>query len=335
MSKIMTKKISSNKAIVLFLLLLCVLIFSVIVSIGIGSVKIPIETVVKTILNKNPDELTTSIVLNMRMPRALLAVMIGMALGTAGALLQAVMKNPLADPGIIGVSTGASCAAIFVMLLFPTLMNYVPAFAFGGGVVAVVLVYVLSWKNGISPVHIVLSGVAVNAVFGAIVSILSILNSDRIQGVLVWMNGSLASKGWTTISQLSPYLLIGLILSLFCISGCNILQLGDEAAASLGSKVTKTRVLVSLCGAFLAGITVSFVGVIGFVGLVVPHITRMLVGSDYRKMLPCTMLMGGTVLLIADTLSRTLFAPIELPVGSIMAIAGGPFFLYLLRKSKR
>lgn len=335
MSKIMTKKISNNKAIVLFLLLLCLLVFSIIVSIGIGSVKIPIETVVKTILNKNPDELTTSIVLNMRMPRALLAVMIGMALGTAGALLQAVMKNPLADHGIIGVSTGASCAAIFVMLLFPTLMMYVPAFAFGGGVIAVILVYALSWKNGISPVHIVLSGVAVNAVFGAIVSILSILNSDKIQGVLVWMNGSLASKGWTTIFQLSPYLFIGLILSLFCISGCNILQLGDEAAASLGSKVTRTRVLVSLCGAFLAGITVSFVGVIGFVGLVVPHITRMLVGSDYRKMLPCTMLMGGTILLIADTLSRTLFAPIELPVGSIMAIAGGPFFLYLLRKSKR
>ena len=324
-----------NKSIILFFSLLCILVLSIIISVGIGSVKIPIETVVKSIFNTNPDELTNSIVINMRLPRALLAVMIGMSLGTAGALLQAVMKNPLADPGIIGVSTGASCAAIFVMLLFPTLMKYVPAFAFAGGVVAVALVYALSWKNGISPVHIVLSGVAVNAVFGAVVSILSILNSDKIQGVLVWMNGSLASKGWATVIQLSPYLVIGLIAALFCISGCNILQLGDEAAASLGTKVTRTRVLISLCGAFLAGITVSFVGVIGFVGLVVPHITRILVGSDYKRMLPCTMLMGGTVLLIADTLSRTLFAPIELPVGSIMALAGGPFFLYLLRKSKR
>ncbi len=327
-------KIKDQNAFLLFFILLAVLVAAIVTAVGIGSVRISPGTVIQSILFRNQDELSQNIVLNMRLPRVILAVMVGMSLGTAGALLQAVMKNPLADPGIIGVSSGASCVAVIVMLLFPAMSEYIPLFSFLGATLAVVIVYALSWKGGISPVRIVLSGVAVNAVFGAIVSILSILNSDKIQGVLVWMNGSLASKGWTTVQNLAVYLVIGLILSLFCMSGCNTLQLGDANATSLGVNVTKVRVLVSLCAAFLAGMSVSFVGIIGFVGLVVPHITRMIVGSDYRKLLPCSMLLGGCVLLICDTLARTIFSPVELPVGSLMAIVGGPFFLYQLRKSR-
>ncbi|MBE5962404.1 MAG: iron ABC transporter permease [Lachnospiraceae bacterium] len=330
----MKNRIKEQNAFLLFFMLLAVLIAAIVAAVGIGSVSITPGVVVKSILFRNQDELSQNIILNMRLPRAVLAVMVGMSLGSAGALLQAVMKNPLADPGIIGVSSGASCVAVIVMLLFPAMSSYIPLFSFIGASFAVALVYLLSWKGGISPVRIVLSGVAVNAVFGAIVSILSILNSDKIQGVLVWLNGSLASKGWATVQSLIPYLVVGLILSLFCMSGCNTLQLGDANATSLGVNVTRVRVLVSLCAAFLAGMSVSFVGIIGFVGLVVPHITRMIVGSDYRKLLPCSMLLGGCVLLICDTLARTVFSPVELPVGSLMAIAGGPFFLYQLRKSR-
>lgn len=327
-------KRTSMKYKVTMLLLVVALFIVIVFAIGVGSVKIPAGDVMRSLVGNTNNEIFASIVVNMRLPRVVLAVLVGMALSAAGAVLQAVMKNPLADPGIIGISSGASCAAITIMLLFPMLTPFVPTFAFLGAAIACVLVYLLAWKQGLSPIRIVLAGVAVNSVFGAVITILSILNSDKIQGILLWTSGSLAGKSWSTTWVLIPYIFIGLILAVFSIRTCNLLQLGDETAVSLGVNLTRARLFLSVTGAFLAGITVSFVGIIGFVGLVVPHIGRLIVGSDYKRLLPFSILFGGVIVLLADTLARTIVAPIELPVGAIMAIAGGPFFLYLLRKSK-
>ena len=239
-----------------------------------------------------------TIVLSLRLPRMILAILIGASLAASGALLQSVMRNPLADPGTIGVSAGAGTAATAILLLFPGLSASVPVFAFGGAALACVLIYVMAWKDGVDPTRIILSGVAINSVLGAYNSLLQLLNSDSLQGVLAFMNGSLSGKSWHQVKILAVYAIIGLILSFFCIRSANTLQLGDEMAKSLGLKVNASRVFLSAVSAFLAAATVSVAGMIGFVGLVVPHIARLMVGSNYKSMLPVSIVLGAVVLRI-------------------------------------
>lgn len=273
------------------------------------------------------------VVFNLRLPRLLLALIVGSALSVAGALLQSVMRNPLADPGSIGVSAGAGTAAITILLLFPSLTGAVPLFAFVGATLTCLLIYSMAWKGGIDPIRIILSGVAINSVLGAYNGLLQLLNSDNLQGVLAFMNGSLSGRSWDQVKIAAVYGFIGLVLGFACIKHANILLLGEEMAKSLGVNVSAMRLVLSAVSAFLAAATVSVVGMIGFVGLVVPHIARMLVGSDYKALLPVCTLLGALVLLIADTVGRTIVPGMEIPVGIVMAVIGGPFFLYMLRKS--
>lgn len=282
----------------------------------------------------DPDGVNYTIIKNIRLPRAILGVLVGSSLAISGALLQAVMQNPLADPGVIGVSSGASLVAITILILFPTLTYMLPLFAFLGGIFATVMVYSLAWKNGIKPVRLVLSGVAINALLGGGTSLLNILYSDKIQSVIQWTNGSLAGRNWTDVKLLFSYAIVGIILSIFFIRSANTMLLGDDKATNLGLNVNKARVLMSLLGAYLASISTAFVGVIGFVGLVIPHISRLIVGSDYKILLPFSIINGGTFLLVADTFARTVASPLELPVGTLMSVIGAPFFLFLLRKEK-
>lgn len=306
----------------------------VLLSIGIGSVKFSLNELLNTLINK-PDHIKTSILFDLRLPRTIVALLVGANLAVSGALLQSVMRNPLADPGLTGISTGASFVAILLMLIFPQYYHLLPLGAFLGGALACIMVFLLAWKQGIKPIRIILAGVAVNAILGGGTSLLSILHSDKIQGVLMWVNGSLVGKSWHHVSMLLPYSILGLILSLTCISSANLLQLGDDAATNLGLNVNRTRILLSSVAVFLAGVSVSVVGIVGFVGLIVPHISRLLIGSNYKFMLPFSMILGGIVMVFADMVARTIAAPIELPVGIIMAVVGGPFFLYLLRKGER
>ena len=271
--------------------------------------------------------------LNLRLPRLILAVLIGASLSASGALLQSVMRNPLADPGTIGVSAGAGTAATTILLLFPQLTNSVPLFAFGGAALACFQIYSMAWKRGVDPTRIILSGVAINSVLGAYNSLLQMMHTDSLEGVLAFMNGSLSGRSWAQVKLLVIYAGIGLVLSFLCIKSANTLQLGDEMAKSLGVPVNLARVCLSAVSAFLAAATVSVAGMIGFVGLVVPHISRLLVGSDYKAMLPTGVLLGAVVLLLADTLGRTVVPGMEIPVGIVMAVVGGPFFLYMLRKA--
>ncbi|KNF08283.1 putative iron (III) dicitrate transport system permease protein [Gottschalkia purinilytica] len=324
-----------NRTKVLIILsLLVVLIFLSLISIKMGSVDIGLKDIIDIIKGQG-DSINRGIIIDMRMPRIILAIFVGANLAISGALLQAVMKNPLADPGVTGVSSGASLAAILIMMYFPEMYGILPLVAFIGGIIACSLIYLLAWKDGIDPMRIILSGVAVNAMLGGATSFISIMNSESIQGVLMWLNGSLAARGWKEVQFFIPYTILGLILSIVCIKGANLLGLGDEAASNLGLSVNKTRVLISLVAVFLAAISTSAVGVIGFVGLVVPHISRMIIGSDYKFLIPMSCVLGAIVLLLADSFARTLIRPIELPVGIIMAIIGGPFFLFLLRRNKR
>lgn len=316
------------------LLLLVILAALAVVSVAIGSAGYSVPEILKAVVS--PDQSPIKIiVLSLRLPRMILAILIGASLAASGALLQSVMRNPLADPGTIGVSAGAGTAATTILLLFPSLSASVPVFAFGGAALACVLIYVMAWKDGVDPTRIILSGVAINSVLGAYNSLLQLLNSDSLQGVLAFMNGSLSGKSWYQVKILAVYAIIGLILSFFCIRSANTLQLGDEMAKSLGLKVNASRVFLSAVSAFLAAATVSVAGMIGFVGLVVPHIARLLVGSNYKSMLPVSIVLGAVVLLAADTVGRTIVPGMEIPVGIIMSVCGGPFFLYMLRKGSK
>ena len=269
------------------------------------------------------------------MPRNLIAVLVGASLSVSGMLLQSVMKNPLADPGITGVSSGASVVAIIILLALPSFSYGLPIASFLGGLIACALVFLLAWKDGgISPSRIILSGVAINSVFGSVISIFTIFYSDRIQSALLWLNGSLSQKTWADFKVLSVYVIIGLLLALFCIKPANILALGEKTILNLGFNITHLRLFVSIVGVFLAAVCTSIVGIIGFVGLVIPHICRMIVGYDYKYSLPLAISFGGIIVLLADTLSRVIGGSLELPVGIIMSLLGAPFFLYLLRKKK-
>ena len=303
----------------------------IVVSTTVGSVNLTLDEVVNALISSE-ETVARTIVYRMRLPRNMLAVIVGANLAVAGVLLQSVMKNPLADPGITGVSTGASVVAIFVLLTAPNLINVLPLFAFIGGAIACTLVFLMAWKNGIRPERIVLAGVAVNSILGGFIALLSTLYSDRIQSALLWLNGSLAAKTWDDVLILAPYSAVGLTLALFLVRSANVLQLGDVAAKNLGFNVNKTRLIISVVAVFLAGITTAIVGVIGFIGLIVPHAARMLLGSDHQYAIPFSIVLGGIVLLSADTLARTIGGAIEIPVGVITSIVGGPFFLYLLRK---
>lgn len=331
MSASQKRKISVRRVGVIWGILAVALCILALVAIAVGSAGYSIPEILRALWS---DEKSTIkiIVLNLRLPRIILALLIGSSLAASGALLQSVMRNPLADPGTIGVSAGAGTAATTVLLLFPNLTNSVPLFAFGGAALACFLIYSMAWKGGVDPTRIILSGVAINSVLGAYNSLLQMLHSDSLEGVLAFMNGSLSGRSWAQAKVLVVYAGIGLVLSFLCIKSANTLQLGDEMAKSLGVKVNLARVCLSAVSAFLAAATVSVAGMIGFVGLVVPHLSRLLVGSDYKVMLPTSVLMGAAVLLAADTLGRTLVPGMEIPVGIVMAVAGGPFFLYMLRK---
>lgn len=296
-----------------------------------GSSVITMEQIVEILLHPGSDP-QSQIIWNIRMPRTIVGALVGINLSLSGAILQAIMRNPLADPHIIGISSGAGLAGVVIMILFPALEYLITPVAFVGAMLAAVCIYILAWKNGIKPVRIILAGVAVSAFLSAGISGLMIFYSDRVHGALMWMVGGLAARSWPHVNIILPYAAIGLVLALGSAAYLNILQLGDEMARGLGINVEVTRIVMTAIAALLAASAVSVVGLLGFVGLVVPHAARLLIGSDYRFLLPAAALLGIAIVTFSDTFARVIFAPIELPVGIIMAFLGAPFFLFLLRR---
>lgn len=322
------KDVSQKVFLLILLGGLCLLSF--LVSIGFGSLKISFIEVIDSIFFQK-ETLHHQIIYNIRLPRALVGGLVGICLALSGAILQGVMRNPLASPGIIGVSQGAGFMAFFLFIVFPEHSNFVPLGAFFGAFGATMLIYFLAWKKGASPMRLILAGVAVSALLGAGINTLMIFYPERIQGIIDFMVGGLSARTWPHFWVLLPYTALGVFLTLLFPQRLNILMLGDDIATGLGLNVERTRLIFIMFASLLAASAVSVAGLLGFVGLIVPHIARLIIGSDYRFLFPATLLLGASVVMLCDTLARMLFDPIEIPVGIIMAALGAPFFLYLLR----
>lgn len=259
----------------------------------------------------------------------------GAAIAVSGVLFQAVLKNPLADPGIIGISSGAGFVAVLITAYAPTLFFLTPLFAFLGGVAAFLTVYLLSWKGGLSPLRIILTGVAVNTLFTGLSSAFNSVSGGDRTGVAAIVEDNITQKTWEDVGTLFPYVAAGLILACFFIGECNLLSLEDKTARGLGINVNRTRIVISLVAVLLASISTAVAGAVSFLGLIVPHIGRILVGSDHKLLIPFSALAGAFTFLAADTLGRTIAAPNEISAAVIMSVVGGPFFILLLRRSKR
>lgn len=303
----------------------------VVASVAQGAAVIPPGQVLSILWNPTA-QTADQIVWNLRLPRALTGAMVGSNLAVAGAILQAVMRNPLADPHIIGISAGAGITGIAVLVLFPAMTYLMTPVAFLGAMAAAGAIYALAWKNGIKPVRIILAGVAVSAFLSAGISGILVFYSDRVHGALLWMVGGFSAASWNEAAVVAPYWCAGLLLALIGAYYLNVLQLGDDMARALGLNIELARVLLTAVAALLAASSVSVAGLLGFVGLVVPHMVRLLVGTNYSYIIPGSTLLGMAVVTLSDTLARVLFAPVELPAGLIMAFIGAPFFLFLLRK---
>lgn len=275
------------------------------------------------------------VIWNIRLPRMILAALVGVNLALAGAILQGVMNNPLADPGIIGISAGAGLFGIFLLVVLPQHLALVPLAAFVGAMLAASIIYILAWREGIQPMRIILAGVAVSALFGAGISGTLVFFSDRVHGALTFMNGSLSARSWPEVFTILPYTVMGTALAILMHRQLDILLLGDDVARGLGLNVEATRLGFTALAALLAASAVSVVGLLGFVGLIVPHTIRLLLGNNCRTLFSGSVLLGAGLVMFSDTFARTIFSPAEIPVGIVMAILGAPFFLYLLRKRTR
>lgn len=313
------------------LVLIGVLLAVFILSISYGAVRLSLKDLSEVLLGQG-DPINTQIVWNIRLPRVIVSLLVGMALALAGCILQAIMRNPLATPNIIGVSSGAGLFALGILILFPQLYHFVPLGAFVGALLATLFIYSLAWKGGIVTYRLVLAGVAVSSILSAGNNILLSLYPDRVSGVIGFMIGGLSGANWRHVSMIYGYILIAILLTLLFREQLNLLALGDEVAIGLGVSIERLRRLFIVLSSILAGAAVSAVGLLGFVGLIVPHMARFFVGSDYRQMVPVTILLGGIVLMLADLISRVVFSPMEIPVGIVMSLLGGPFFLSLLRR---
>lgn len=301
-------------------------------AVNTGSLKVSPNELLRGLFMEYDSNVAT--IFDLRFPRIFIAMLGGAATAVSGVLLQAVMKNPLADPGIIGVSSGASLAAVLITAFVPSLYFFTPLFAFLGGMLAFALVYSLSYKNGLSPLRIILVGVAVNAMFTGLMSAFNSGTGSNYSGVASIVNANITMKTWDDFRALAPYVVVGIILSLLAAGQCNLLALEDKTARSLGVNVNRSRIVVSVIAVLLAGISTAVIGPISFLGLIVPHIARLLVGSDHKWLIPYSVLLGAFTLLLADTVGRTIAAPYEISASIIMSVVGGPFFILLLRRSK-
>ncbi|SHK21149.1 iron complex transport system permease protein [Hathewaya proteolytica DSM 3090] len=305
-------------------------IISFFISLSFGAYKISIPDIFKAIFI-DKEGLSRNIIWKVRVPRTCVAGAVGVCLSLAGAILQGVMRNPLASPNTIGVSAGAGLVATVTLVLIPNYSYLLTPCAFIGAFTITLIIYIVSWKDGVNPLRMILAGIAISSLVNAIINMILIFYPDRVHNTLGFTVGSLSAKTWADFKLILPYAVIGFILSMIMSKKLNILMLGDEIATSLGLKIERVRLILILLSSLLAASAVSVVGMLGFVGLIVPHITRIVIGSDYRYLLPASAMLGAALVTICDTIARVVVEPIELPVGLILSLFGVPFFLYLLR----
>lgn len=322
-----------GKKVISFVVVIVLLVLTILYSAVTGSIDVSMMDLVKGLFTGGSDDV--EVIKDLRFPRIIIGLLAGAALSVSGALLQAVMRNPLAEPGIIGVSSGAAFVSVLMISIFPTLFFYVPLFAFIGGALAFILVYSFSWKSGLDPLRMILIGVAINAVFTGLLQVLSFTGGSMVRSVSDMTMSNLSMKKWADVEIIVLYGSIGLVLALFVYGWCNYLALEDKTAKNLGLNVNLARFVISAIAVLLASVATAIAGMFAFVGLIVPHIGRVLVGTDHRLLIPFSALLGAWLILIADTFGRTLISPNEIPASIIVALIGGPFLIFLLRKSDR
>lgn len=302
---------------------------------GFGALRLPVS-----LLWQDGDDALRQIWLTIRLPRVLLALVIGGSLALAGCVMQGLFRNPLADPGLLGISSGAACAvALWVVLpvsLPALLMLYAPMMAaFLGALAATVVIFILSQQRDGSLSRLLLVGIAINALCGAAVGVLSWVSNDaQLRQLSLWGMGSLGSAQWSTLLAVTSLMLPTVLVIWRLAAALNLLQLGEEEAHYLGVDVRMIQRILLLCSALLVAAAVAVSGVIGFIGLVVPHLMHMWLGSDHRAVIPGSVLAGAFLLLIADTLARTAVAPAEMPVGLLTSLLGAPWFLWLIFRQR-
>ncbi|MCR8635642.1 FecCD family ABC transporter permease [Paenibacillus radicis (ex Xue et al. 2023)] len=318
----------------LSVIIVIILLFAVtLISATTGSIKVSSLDLIQGLFTGTNK--SVQIIKDLRLPRIIIALFVGAALAVSGVLLQAVMRSPLADAGVIGISSGAGVLSLLFVTLFPSYFFFLPLFAFIGGAIACFLVYSLSWKSGLSPIRIILVGIAVNATFTGLGQSFNYRGSYAVTSINQATTSIFTMKTWNDVQVMVTYGTIGLVLSLLLCSWCNLLSLQDKSAKNLGLNVTRARLLVSIVAVMLAAIATAIGGPIAFVGLLIPHIAKLLVGSDHKILIPFSALAGALLILSADTLGRVVLAPSEIPASIIMTVIGGPFLIFLLRKSER
>ncbi|KAB1435801.1 iron ABC transporter permease [Candidatus Galacturonibacter soehngenii] len=321
------------KAITAFVLTGLVFLLVILWAVNTGSLSIGPKELIEGLFVQYSEKVAT--IYDLRFPRIIISILLGAALAVSGTLFQAVLKNPLTDPGIIGISGGASFAAVLVTAFFPVLFAYLPLFAFAGGLVAFLIVYTLAWKGGISPLRIILVGIAVSTMFSGLSNAINLMSGGNQSSVASIVEGSITMKTWEDVRTALYYIPICLILSIFLSGKCNLLSLDDKTARGIGVNVDRDRMIISMTAVLLASIATAVVGVVSFLGLIVPHIARILMGHNHKLLLPYSMLLGATIYLIADTVGRAIAAPYEINASIIMAVIGGPFFILLLRRQNK
>ncbi|MEV8517902.1 iron chelate uptake ABC transporter family permease subunit [Dactylosporangium sp. NPDC051484] len=318
------------------LIALAVLLFVMLLSIAVGAKPIPLSGVVHALFD-GLDTVDGVVVLDLRLPRTLLGVAVGAALALAGVLMQAMTRNPLADPGILGVNIGASTAVVLAIWIwqFTDLTAYV-WFAFLGAGMASVLVYLLGsrGRSGATPVRLALAGTVISAVLGSLISFVTLLNPGVFDQFRFWGVGSLSGVRLSIFWQVLPFLAVGALLALGLSGALNALALGDATARALGSNIARTRVLGAVAVTLLCGAATAALGPIGFIGLTIPHIARLITGPDHRWLLPYSMVLGPILLLSSDILGRVVARPGEIQVGIVTAVVGAPVFIALVRRRR-
>lgn len=327
--------------IIFILAALCVV--STIVCVSVGSVPYTLKQVADVFrLNFRGDTLTDILsnraaeawllVWNVRLPRVICGGLVGICLSLAGCILQGVMRNHLASPSTIGVTSGASFVAYLTLVAFPQFAYLLPIGSIAGSFATTMVIYVLAYEKGVSPVKMILSGMAVSAMFGAFNDIIRTFFSEEIHNATGQLVGSLNGVVWKNFYLIAPYVLIGIVVCFFLPTKMNILMLGDEMANSLGLRVERFRLLLIAVASLLAGASVAVAGLISFVGLIVPHIARIIIGSDYKYLFPTSIFLGYSFVVVCDTIGRVVMPVGELSVSIVLSFIGAPFFLYLLRK---
>jgi len=314
----------------------------------VGSVHIPFLTASSILISKlflvdinaSWSGALETIVVDIRLPRVILAGIVGAALAVAGATYQGLFRNPLADPYLIGVAQGAALGAVIGFLVPMDWgglgFGVVPVFAFIGALVSVTIVYALARVGRIvAATTLILAGVALGALLAAIVSYFVTISGEKIHGIIFWLMGSFSLSQWSEVTVALPAVLVGVIIIMVYARSLNLMQLGEEQAQQLGVNVEKLKIVLLAAATLVTAAAVSFVGIIGFVGIIIPHTVRLIWGPDYRFLLPLSVLVGGIFLILADLVARTVMAPSEIPIGVVTAMCGAPFFLYLLRRRTR